>query len=358
MENQPSRNENQDRTHSGLSFLEFYSGYVTGLRKGNSGNYSGYCPIHGEEQGRSTPSLSVNVENGLWYCFAGCGGGAPKSFLQALGESKRNVAKVLRELGPTSPRRGRVPRTRTEDLILPEKLLGVFDECPLELTEAGFDWRILQDHDIGYDRALRRITFPIRSSDGKLVGITGKCEDASFGKYRPYTRELATYGFKVDSFNKTDYLWREDKVREYLATHGARESIFVVEGFKAALWLVQSGIQTVVALMGSYLSDTQKKRLERLGNRIILCLDNDPPGRKASIASCKKLNSTVTLVAPLPPGQPDDFSEDEILEICNSPISIKEAQIQWEEERRPSPPVPAEPDEEAVMAGKRAGETN
>lgn len=316
------------------SLLDIYSSYVQGLRPGSGGNYTGYCPLHGEVPGRSTPSLSVNVENGLWYCFAGCGGGALKSFLKEVGETRSNIDRTLSKVGPLSPRRGRIKEAEKPGrLVLPEKLLGVFDECPFDLIDAGFDWRILHEHDIGYDKKLDRITFPIRTIDGDLAGIVGRCRDLESGKYRVYTKELRPYGFNIESFRKSDYLWRADKVQSVLSNREGRPDVYVVEGFKAALWLAQAGIETVVALMGSFLSTRQQRQLERFGGRIVLCLDNDSTGRKATEKIGQKLSAVRTLVVPLPEGihQPDDLTEEELLELCAVPISISEAKTQWHE---------------------------
>ena len=41
------------------------------------------CPFHNDK----TPSLSINVVNGLWNCFAGCGGGSIRKFAKKLGKN-------------------------------------------------------------------------------------------------------------------------------------------------------------------------------------------------------------------------------------------------------------------------------
>jgi DNA primase len=311
-------------------YLSLYQEYVQGLRPGANSNYMGFCPIHGETPGKSKPSLSVNSDTGLWYCFAGCGGGNARTFLKELGEKRSTIVRKMENLPKAAPgSRRRVKNTEKDGItVLPEKLLGVFDFCPTSLLREGFDEDLLFDHDIGYDRKLRRVTFPIRNQLEELVGIVGRrTEKTEYGKYKVYTRELLEYGLTVTSFSKTNYLWREDRV-----LNKELSDIYVVEGFKAALWFVQSGIENVVALMGSHMSELQQKKLGESGRRILLCLDNDVAGQKATIKISNQLAASRRFVIPLPEGihQPDDLTEEELRDLCEAPITISKAKRQWQ----------------------------
>jgi DNA primase len=213
-------------------------------------------------------------------------------------------------------------------VVLPERLLGVFERCPLTLLKAGFSERILFEHDVGFDKELRRITFPIRTKTGQLVGIVGRRQDPKYGKYKVYTSELLKYGFNIESFPKGDYLWREEKASRAL---GPGDDLYVVEGFKAALWFAQAELPTVVALMGSRMSERQQEKLISYGRRIILCLDNDAAGRKATLEIGHKLKSARRYVVPLPEGihQPDDLSEFELVDLVQNPVTLAEAKRTW-----------------------------
>lgn len=312
------------------NYLELYQEYVAGLRPGANSNYMGFCPIHGETPGKSKPSLSVNSESGLWYCFAGCGGGNARTFLKELGEKRSTIDRKIENLPKSAPgsRRRVKSQEKDETKVLPEKLLGVFDFCPTALLREGFDEDLLLDHDIGYDRKLRRVTFPVRNQLEELVGIVGRrTEKSEYGKYKVYTRELLEYGLTVTSFSKTNYLWREDR-----ALSEELPDLYVVEGFKAALWFVQSGIENVVALMGSHMSELQQKKLVESGRRILLCLDNDVAGQRATIKISNQLATSRRFVIPLPEGihQPDDLTEGELRTLCEKPITISKAKRQWQ----------------------------
>ena len=312
-------------TRSERNFLATFEKYVPGLRQGSGDNYMGFCPIHGEVQGKSKPSLSVNTETGLWFCFAGCGGGNLRSFLTKVGESKAVIDRVAKST-PVA-RRARVAEVRADEI--PERLLGVFDWCPQQLLDDGFSQKVLYDNDVGFDKKLSRVTYPVRNRSGKLVGIVGKQPTSEFGKYKVYTTELEEYGIRVPSFSKGDHLWRIDKVTKELETQ--RKPVFVVEGFKAALWFCQAGLTNVVALMGSYMTDAQKTLIEGMTSQVILCLDNDDAGHAGSLKISQKLQAVRVYVVPLPEGihQPDDFALEELRDFCRTPVSISEAKRQW-----------------------------
>jgi DNA primase len=310
------------------SFLAVYGKHVPGLRHGSGDNYMGFCPIHGEEPGRSKPSLSVNVSTGLWFCFAGCGGGGLRTFLRKVGESSATIDRVVKNIPKQATRRRVVAAPKSDDI--PERLLGLFEWCPMDLLTAGFSEKVLYENDIGYDKSLSRITFPIRDKNGKLVGVVGKQPTSEFGKYKVYTTELLTYGIHVPSFSKGDHLWRIDKVSQELKTQ--RKPVFVVEGFKAALWFCQAGLTNVVALMGSHMTDVQKQLIENLTPEVILCLDNDDAGKSGSVKISQKLKAARVYVVPLPEGvhQPDDMPPEELRKLCGTPVTISEAKKRWQ----------------------------
>jgi len=56
------------RVKACLDYAAFYRGELGDLRPGNNGNALALCPFHADTE----PSLSVNLDSGLWQCF-GCG---------------------------------------------------------------------------------------------------------------------------------------------------------------------------------------------------------------------------------------------------------------------------------------------
>jgi len=103
----------------------------------------------------------------------------------------------------------------------------------------------------------------------RVVGDFGEWFDEQFPGYR---------------CENHDFIWNYDRVypRVMQATSEAESTVFLVEGYKACLWMIQCGYVNTVALMGSYISETQQRMLHRLGGQVVLFFDNDNPGRAAT----------------------------------------------------------------------------
>ena len=88
----------------------------------------------------------------------------------------------------------------------------------------------------------------------------------------------------------------------------------VVEGFFDCLRIHQSGYRNVVALMGSSLSEAQEKLLLERFRELVLMLDGDEAGRRASQQLVTQLRRKVSLsLVQVPSGrQPDQLSREEI----------------------------------------------
>lgn len=61
-----------------LDFSAFYREAVQSLRINGKDEAIGLCPFHDD---REHPNLHVNLDNGLWKCWAGCGGGSVFDFV-------------------------------------------------------------------------------------------------------------------------------------------------------------------------------------------------------------------------------------------------------------------------------------
>jgi len=191
---------------------------------------------------------------------------------------------------------------------LPEELLGVFDWCPLFLLNAGFSKELLKEHDIGYDKTRDRITFPIRDIYGNLIGISGRAMDDVEPKYKIYTgrtfnddgtvKDMGELGEFFPDYSSTDirdHLWRGDKVFNRLY-HGKAPPdeiyLIVVEGYKAALWVVQCGWVNAVALMGASMSSSQERLIRMMGVPTWVLLDNNEAGRKGTARIGERLGDS------------------------------------------------------------------
>lgn len=303
---------------------------------------SAVCPFHKGGKERH-PSFWIQKSNGRWGCFACTASGQNlKQLLQKLGVRNRSLEAEIEEAVKEDKERrvfekaARAKKARAEfkgTHILPESLLGVFDFLPLDLKNAGFSEKLLREHDIGFDRRYSRITFPVRDLFGNLVGISGRATmPGDAPKYLFYSgrrlvdgqeeyRELGEWYPDYSNASVRDHLWRGNFVYKDLL-EGSWDQMILVEGFKAALWLVQQGWYHTVAIMGTHMSKAQERIIRRFGAQVFVLADNNEPGREASLAWCQALSSSSFPVYHVrypeqcdADVQPDNLSHEELEEM-------------------------------------------
>jgi hypothetical protein len=183
----------------------------------------------------------------------------------------------------------------------------VFDHAPTKLITDGFDPDLLRSMEIGFDRRNERTTFPLRDLYGNLAGFSGGAtKEGQWPKYKVYqgkrfdlNSRLTLPGDFGPMFDEQfpgytcenhSLLWNYDRVYPRVTEMSdSSATVYGVEGFKACLWMLMAGFQNTVALMGSYVSDIQQRLLHRLGCRVVLFLDNDEAGRKATFSVGERL---------------------------------------------------------------------
>jgi len=253
----------------------------------NSDNIAAFCPFHksGNEQ---KPSFYVYIgasqaKFGSSYCHT-CQEGWSLLKLVGLLTNDKSLAMKARQLAPAVPKPGErsdIPVDLSSGLSpLPDHILGMFDYAPKALLDAGFGLPVLKKYDIGFDRARKRITFPIRTHMGQLVGISGRTVVDDYPRYKIYLSELLEVSSDY-SFKKGRVLWGLDKFYADCMSGQSDMPVIVCEGFKQVMWVVQSGYPTVVGLIGSSMTREQQFLLTRITSRVVLFLDNDEPGIKA-----------------------------------------------------------------------------
>jgi 5S rRNA maturation endonuclease (ribonuclease M5) len=143
-----------------------------------------------------------------------------------------------------------------------------------------------------------RIVFPIHDSEGQLVAYAGRSIDGSEPRY-----------LFPPSFRKSQVVFNFHR-----AVGCPAGCAVVVEGFFDCLRVHQAGYRNVVALMGINLSEVQEETLLRRFRELVLMLDGDETGRRASRQLAARLLGKVSLsVAAVPSGsQPDQLSIEEI----------------------------------------------
>lgn len=315
--------------------------------KPSNNQIGGPCPFH--KGGMETrPSFYINLENGLYFCHSCHKTGPFPNFLREMGESRKKIelaAELAQEAQPNKPVKDKLASVSRSALVS-EVLLGIFDYCPVDLVREGFDKKLLRDMDIGFDKEAMRITFPIRNMYGHLVGISGRTVTNDYPRYKVYqSQDLLRFAGTPESeeraksytFKNHNYLWNMQNVYPK-AFYSDLDTIIVVEGYKACLWLIQNGIDNTVALMGSWMSQQQEATLGRLGGSIYLFLDKNKAGYKGTIEAGSRLISRgfKVYVFEYPDdseweAQPDSLDRDTIIAgLDSAPTYVEWRQLHYE----------------------------
>jgi DNA primase len=317
-------------------FIGLIRQYVDRGKVNNTGNYVACCPFHDDKH----PSFSINTVTGDWICF-GCGlRGNIRYFLRLVNLPQGKIDEIVGAASPLIREYKKKLKERDENrfikkdpflgqFIISDAVAGIFYYAPTGLINSGFSPPLLKELEIGYDPVMERIMYPIRDLYGNLTGYSGRATKIDdFPRYKVYTGGCqfssgwvhGDYGRTFDIeypnyiIHSKNYLWNAHRIyKEYI--YNSNSPLIVVEGFKACIWLIQHGFLNTVALMGSYLSKTQRDIIFRFGTETILMLDNDPAGIKATKLIGKILTSALKVtVAQLPDWahQPDDLNKNGI----------------------------------------------
>jgi len=144
-----------------------------------------------------------------------------------------------------------------------------------------------------------RLMFPILDSPGRNIGFGGRLIGPGEPKY------LNSSESAVFSKGKTLYglNWAKNDVRR-------EDQVLVVEGYFDVVRLMAAGVTTVVAPMGTALSDAQAAILRKLTKNVFLLYDSDKAGLQATFRSGDELlrQGVSVRVVTLPEGEdPDTF---------------------------------------------------
>ncbi|MEO6527873.1 MAG: DNA primase [Gemmatimonadaceae bacterium] len=144
-----------------------------------------------------------------------------------------------------------------------------------------------------------RLIFPIYDVSSRVVGFGGRLLGPGEPKYLNsaespvFSKGRLLYGLN----------WAKQAARR-------DERILVVEGFFDVVRLIDAGVESVVAPMGTALTEEQAKLIRRYTERVYLLYDSDKAGLKATFRSGDELlkQGASVQVVTLPEGEdPDSF---------------------------------------------------
>lgn len=308
----------KDEIRARLPIDQLVAQYCQLKRKGR--NFVSLCPFHND----SHPSFLVSPDKGIAYCFACQTGGDIFSFYQKIESVDFPTAiKALAEkAGVDMPKEhfGKKPsvtkdeKERLRDCLsaaqelyeaklkavpsaltyvqsrgVPHDLmkkfgigyaLDSFSETYDYLLKKGFSRSEIVSSGLAvqkdiegktYDRFRHRIMFPISDAQGIVIGFGGRAMGDSDAKYvnspeSPlYHKSSVLFGL----FQARDAIRKERK-------------IVLVEGYFDAVAAHKAGIENVVAVSGTALTDEHVKIIKRHADEVILCLDQDNAGQLAA----------------------------------------------------------------------------
>lgn len=147
----------------------------------------------------------------------------------------------------------------------------------------------------------RRLLIPIYDEVGRVVGFTGRSVEANCEKSQRYVNPMTSLVYK-----KSDILFNMQNIRSKYDT------VYVVEGYADALTLMNHGIENVIALCGTAISEKHIIQLVKHKIRnVILCLDNDAAGLLGTqevAETLRKIGEFQTFVKQIPDKKdPDEF---------------------------------------------------
>jgi DNA primase len=248
------------------------------------------CPYHKDRH----PSFSINTETGLFTCYSGgcaVSGNLINFLMTALNwpfKKARDASDMVDipnlddESVYTLPsfERRRCLVLEVPDRVFGEGHLGMYRFCPRYMIDRGYTKADLKTWEVGYDYGTSRVTIPVRSADGRLLGITKRSTtDDQLPKY-------LHLGFK-----KGSHLFGANKL-----TDGYRSEIAIVEGqvdviaWYAMLKRYNLPPMRCVSTMGSRVSQAQINLMARY-RRVYLAYDNDEDGRGAMMRTGEGLIS-------------------------------------------------------------------
>jgi len=311
-----------DDVKARLDIVDVVSGYVNLQKAGR--NFKALCPFHHEK----TPSFIVFPDTQTWRCFGACGEGGDV-FGFVMRAEGWDFSETLRELA----KRAGVELTaytpqKAEQQAEAERLRALLDEAArffhtqlLESPHAQFardyvarrhlnedtiqafmigyaphDWRQALGHlqmqgysqdeivEAGiailneekrsvYDRFRNRLMIPIRDGRGSTVGFGARALD-------PNDNPKYLNSPQGPLFDKSRLLFGLDMARRAIRE---TETVVVVEGYMDAMQAHQAGFQNVVAQMGTALTESQLRQLDKYASRLVLALDADTAGIKATM---------------------------------------------------------------------------
>jgi DNA primase len=312
-----------DEIKARLDIVELVSETVKLRRTGK--NYTGFCPFHPNSR---TPAFVVFPDSGTWRCFGQCneGGDIFKFVMKKEGWDFPTTLKYLAQkagvvLEPPTPEKQAEEEEHARLRALLEEAVNFYrhhllntapgKEALAFLQRRGLQPAIIEAFGLGYapdsytaahqhftsrgysqqeliaaglvterqgeqgvyDRFRHRVMIPIRNMAGHMAGFGARI-------LRPDDVPKFLNSPQTPLFDKGRLLYGLDQARKPIR---AQDQVVIVEGYLDVIVLHQAGFTNTVSPMGTALTEDQLRLLKRFTRRIVLALDADAAGEKATL---------------------------------------------------------------------------
>jgi DNA primase len=307
----------EEELKNSIDIVDIISNYIEVKKAG--ANFKANCPFHGEK----TPSFVISPTKQIFHCF-GCGvGGDAIKFVMEY--EKINYPESLEKIASMinfSLRYAQGSSDHNETRRLLEKVQDWYNQnlyhnptAQNYLQQRGITQQSIESFGIGYvgasyevmnflssnflplpkaqeagvvaqrerggfyARLTERITFPIYSASGAIVGFGGRTITNHPAKYinSPQTK----------LFNKSRLLYGYAKAKESIYRN---KKLIVCEGYLDVIMFHQAGFKEAVATLGTALTQEHLPLLRKGEPRIILAYDGDKAGVSAALKAAIMLS--------------------------------------------------------------------
>jgi DNA primase len=312
-----------------------------------SGRFMGACPFHQETK----PSMSVNDEEGFFYCFGCQASGDVIDFYKRINglEFREALEQLAAEAGVELGAERDDPEAR-EQQRRKKVFLDMHDQArdffrhnlgrqegrPAReyLKRRGIEPRIVEAFGLGYspddwhgldtflqgkghtpdqgvlagllsknekgniyDRFRGRLIFPIQNLSGRVIAFGGRIISEGEPKYLNSS--------DTPIYKKGEHLYGLYQAR---STMTRSKRALLTEGYMDVLSLHQFGYTDACGVLGTALTGEQVRRLAGFCSRVDLVFDGDNAGRKAALKSSEMilLSGVACRVVLLPEGEDVD----------------------------------------------------
>jgi len=305
-----------DALKARLDVVDVIGSYIE-LKKAGA-NYKAPCPFHDEK----SPSFVVSPSKQIYHCF-GCGAGGD-SIKFTMEYEKLNYPETLEKLADTynftlsySDDKHNKPRSQVMDKLNEyyQRLLTSHQSASAYVKERGISESSVEKFGIGYApdsnstinyiqsqmftmneavemgvvghdggryfaRFIERVTFPIHSANGSIVGFGGRTITGHQAKY--------VNSPETAFFNKSRLLYAYHHAKQSL--HKTKE-IIITEGYLDVIMLHQAGFDNAVATLGTALTQEHLPLLRKGEPKVIMAYDGDKAGRAAALKASRLLSA-------------------------------------------------------------------